>query len=107
MVGSPTIMREQMDELVVCSTAPNVTLRVLPFEAKPVFTMTCMYAHFEYEDSDYSDVVNIETHAGFFLVENAEQAEKYRIYYDRLMCASLTEDASRELIRKIRDATID
>ena len=44
---------------------PHVTLRVLPFPAKPVFSMTCMYALFEYKDVGESDVVHIETHAGF------------------------------------------
>ncbi len=55
MVGSPDIMREQLDELLERSTAPNITLRVLPFTAKPAFSMTCMYALFEYKDVGESE----------------------------------------------------
>jgi len=103
-VGSADIMREQLDELVERSTDPNVTLRVLPYSAKPVFSMTCMYALFEYKDVGESDIVHIETHAGFFSVEDAGQVKKYRGYHDALMRASLPEEESRNLIRGIRDA---
>jgi transcriptional regulator with XRE-family HTH domain len=105
LVGSADIMRQQLDELVERSIAPNVTLRVLPFTAKPTFSMTCMYALFEYKDIGESDVVHIETHAGFFSVEDEGQVKKYRTYHDALMRASLTEEESRNLICKIRDDT--
>jgi transcriptional regulator with XRE-family HTH domain len=104
MVGSAGIMREQLDELIARSTDPNVTLRVLPFSAGPVFSMTCMYALFEYKDVGESDIVHIETHAGFFSVEDEGQVKKYRTYHDALLRASLTEEESRNLIRSIRDA---
>jgi len=103
LVGSADIMREQLDVLAERSTDPNVTLRVLPFSAKPVFSMTCMYALFEYKDVGESDIVHIETHAGFFSVEEASQVKTYRTHHDALMRASLTEDESRNLIRRIRD----
>lgn len=105
LVGSADIMREQLDELLERSTEPNVSLRVLPFSAKPVFSMTCMYALFEYKDVGESDIVHIETHAGFFSVEDAAQVKKYRSSHDALMRASLTEEESRDLVRRIRDDT--
>jgi len=104
LVGSADIMRDQLDQLIERSAAPNVTLRVLPFSARPVFSMTCMYALFEYKDVGESDIVHIETHAGFFSVEDAGQVKKYRSYHDALMRASLPEEDSRNLIRSIRDA---
>jgi transcriptional regulator with XRE-family HTH domain len=104
VVGSPAIMREQLDELAEWSAAPNVSLRVLPFTARPVFSMTCMYAHFEYKDAGESDIVHIETHAGFFSVEDTDEVKKYRAAHDTMMQASLTEEASRDLICKIRDS---
>lgn len=103
VVGSPDIMREQLDALTEGSTLPNVRLRVLPFTAPPTFSMTCMYALFEYQDAAESDVVHIETHAGFFSVENAEQVAEYRAAHAALVSAALSEDDSRELIRSIRD----
>lgn len=103
VVGSRSIMRAQLDHLLERSAAPNVDLRVLPFTAKPTFSMTCMWAYFEYEDVGESDIVHVETHAGFFSVGNAEQVKKYRASHGALMAASLNEKDSRELIHSVRE----
>jgi transcriptional regulator with XRE-family HTH domain len=104
-VGSPKILRDQLDALLERSEAPNVDLHVLPFSASPVFTMTCMYAYFEYEGDNNleQDVVHIETHAGFASIEDPERVADYRKWHDALVKASLTADASRALIRSIRN----
>ena len=96
-------MREQLDELAERSADSNVSLHVLPFTARPAFSMTCMYAHFEYRDTGESDIVHVETHAGYFSVEDAGEVSRYRSAHDALVRASLTEEASRELICNIRD----
>lgn len=102
-VGSPQILRDQLDALVEQSEAPNVSLHVLPFQAGPVFTMTCMYAYFEYQDADREqDVVHIETHAGYWSIENTDKVAEYRKAHDALVKASLSEDASRSRIRSVR-----
>jgi transcriptional regulator with XRE-family HTH domain len=106
-VGSPKVLRDQLDALIERSKAPNVSLHVLPFSASPVFTMTCMYAYFEYRgDNDLElDVVHVETHAGFLSVEDPVRVADYRKWHDALVEASLTEDESRNLIRSVRDDT--
>jgi transcriptional regulator with XRE-family HTH domain len=106
VVGSPDIMRQQLDELVKRSAARNISLRVLPFTAKPTFSMTCMYAYFEYKDAGESDIVHIETHAGFFTVEDPGEVRKYRAAHDDLMRASLSERESLDLIHQIRAAPV-
>jgi transcriptional regulator with XRE-family HTH domain len=104
-VGSPEILRDQLDALVERSKASNVRLHVLPFSADPVFTMTCMYAYFEYQDSGglSQDVVQLETPIGFIRIDKPEQVADYRKWHDALVDASLSEDDSRALIRSIRD----
>lgn len=103
-VGSPKIMRDQLDALIEESKASNVSLHVLPFEATPVFTMTCMYAYFEYEGVGMEqDVVHIETHAGYWSIEDPGKVAEYRKAHDALVRASLSVADSRTLIRTIRD----
>ncbi len=106
-VGSPEILQDQLDALVERSKAPNVSLHILPFSASPVFAMTCMYAYFEYEGDNNleQDVVHIETHAGFVSIEDLDRVADYRKWHDALVEASLNEDASRHLIRSIREDT--
>lgn len=103
IIGSPGIMHEQLNALLEQSERTNVDLRVLPFTAKPMFSMTCMWAYFQYEGSGESDIVHIETHAGFFSVGDAEQVRKYRAAHNDLMNASLTREDSLALIRSVSD----
>lgn len=106
-VGRPEILTAQLDALLERSDAENVTLRVLPFLAMPVLTMTCMYAYFEYQGDNVleQDVVHIETHAGFRSIENPDRVAEYRKAHDALVEASLSEDDSRALIRSRRKRT--
>jgi transcriptional regulator with XRE-family HTH domain len=106
-VGSPQILRDQLDALIERSTAPNVSLYVLPFTAKPVLTMTCMYAYFEYQNDLEQDVVHIETHAGFVEIGDPDKVAEYRKAHDALVNASLSEDDSRTFIRSVRDSVPD
>jgi len=102
-VGSAQILQDQLDVLVERSMAPNVSLHVFPFGAKPVFTMTCMYAYFEYQNGALQqDVVHIETHAGYWSIEDPDKVAEYRKAHDALVKASLSEDESRDLIRSVR-----
>ncbi len=107
-VGSPQILQDQLDALIERSEASNISLHVLPFEAPLVLTMTCMYAYFEYQNADQEqDVVHIETHAGYWSIEDPPKVAKYRKAHNDLIEASLSEDASRALIRSIRDGMRD
>jgi hypothetical protein len=106
-VGSPETLRDQLNALIERTAAPNIRLHVLPFSAGPIFTMTCMYAYFEYQDDSglEQDLVHIETHAGFVSIEDPHRVADYRKWHSALVDASLTEDDSRDLIRSIRDET--
>src|ERR1700750_2441403 len=87
-------------------TKENVSLYVFPFSAKPVFTMTCMYAYFEYQDPENleQDLVQIETQAGFWTIDDPIRVADYRKAHDNLIESSLSEDDSRALIRSILDS---
>ena len=104
VVGSPQILRDQLDELVVRSHEPNVSLHVFPFSTKPAPTMTCMYAIFEYQDDLEQDLVQIETQAGFWTIDNPDRVAEYKKAHENLVAFSLSEDDSRTLIRSIRDS---
>jgi transcriptional regulator with XRE-family HTH domain len=111
VVGSPQILRDQLDALLERLDPPdsrrpdNIRLHVLPFSARPVRTMTCMYAYFEYLDPEdlEQDVVNIETHAGFLSIEDTKRVAEYRKWHEELVRAALDQDESLKLIRAVRN----
>ncbi|WP_199430920.1 helix-turn-helix domain-containing protein [Qaidamihabitans albus] len=102
LVGSPEIMRAQLDHLVERSTAPNIELRIFPFSAPPLMTFTCMYAIFEFEEDSDSGLVHIENHAGFRGLGSPEETAEYRRYHEDLRGHSLTPDESRALINTVK-----
>jgi len=104
LVGSPEIMRDQLSNLLDRSHDSNVSLHVFPFSAKPVFTMTCMYAYFEYQDPQdlEQDLVQIETQAGFLTIDNPAGVADYKKAHESLVAAALDENESRVLIESIR-----
>lgn len=104
VVGSPQVLRDQLDELVVRSHEDNVSLHVFPFSAKPAPTMTCMYAIFEYQDDLEQDLMQIETQAGFWTIDTPDRVAEYKKAHENLVAFSLSEDDSRSLIRSIRDS---
>ncbi|MEU3273901.1 helix-turn-helix transcriptional regulator [Saccharomonospora sp. NPDC006951] len=103
LVGSPQIMRAQLDHLIECSTRPNIELRVFPFSSQPLFTLTCMYAYFEFSEEIDRDVVHIETHAGIRHIERPKAVERYREYHDSLYRNSLSPEETRALIRAVKN----
>jgi transcriptional regulator with XRE-family HTH domain len=104
VVGSTTIMREQLRALDASFERANIDLRILPFSAPPTFTSTCMFAYFEFGDALDRDVVHVETHAGFRYIESTEQVAQYRRHYDDLMRRALPPIASRQLLRSAAQA---
>lgn len=101
LVGSEAIMREQLAQLVERSTEPNVELRILPFNTAPLFTITCMYGHFEFSDELDRDVVWVESHAGSRTIETERTVKEYRAHHDALREAALPPDETRALIREV------
>jgi transcriptional regulator with XRE-family HTH domain len=104
VVGSPQVLRDQLGELLTRSREDNVSLHVFPFSAKPAFTMTCMYAIFEYRDDLEQDLVQIETQAGFWAIDDPDRVAEYKKAHENLVAFALSQDDSRELIRDIRDS---
>jgi transcriptional regulator with XRE-family HTH domain len=99
VVGDANILSQQLEAIEQSLERPNVEFRILPFSASPPFTATCMYTYFEFGDALDRDVVHIETHAGYRLLETTESLAQYRRYFDELLRRSLTPQASRDLIR--------
>lgn len=101
LVGSAEIMRDQLDALIERSTAPNIELRIFPFEAPPLFSFSCRYAHFEFASDTDNEIVHIEHH-GFDKAGSAEMARQYKGHHEALRRHSLSPQESRALIEKVK-----
>ncbi len=99
-VGSPDVMRGQLEALLKSATLPNVELRVLPMNAEAHKMNTCTWSYFVFsEDTLDRDVVQVESHAGFLHIERPEQVKRYNRAFEDLIRRSLSVEDSCELIR--------
>ena len=101
IVGSPTIMIEQLDALIERSSEPNVDLRIFPFSAPPAFVIAGSFAIFEFDEDAQRDTVSIETHAGFRHIETSTAVTSYQQHFQQLQDRCLDRKASRALIKSI------
>lgn len=103
LVGSVPIMREQLDALAGRPKAPGVHLHVLPFSARPAFSMTARYFYFGYDAANgvRRDVVHLDTHGGFLTIDDPDRVAQYRAAHDALVAASLTESQTRDFVRSV------
>jgi len=103
LVGSAQIMREQLDALAGRPIAPGVHTHVLPFTARPAFSMTARYFYFGYDavNGARRDVVHLDTHGGYLTIDEPERVAQYRAAHEALVEASLTESQSRDFVRSV------
>lgn len=101
-VGSPSIMRDQLEALLKFVMLPNVEIRVLPGSSEAHTMNTCTWSYFVFsEDTFDRDVVQTESHAGFFHIERHEQVKRYDRAFEELTRRSLDIQDSCELIRSV------
>jgi transcriptional regulator with XRE-family HTH domain len=95
-VGSAEVMREQMEELVVRSRRPNITVQVIPLSAgaHPGMDSSFEILHLE----EVSDVVHVEGLVGTFFLQNAGDLVRYRRAFDQLRAIALSPRDTRTLV---------
>ncbi|MFF1686478.1 MULTISPECIES: helix-turn-helix domain-containing protein [unclassified Streptomyces] len=101
VVGSRTVMREQLEHLVEQSQLPHVTVQVIPFDMGAHPGLNGQYAILEFPDAADSSVVYIEGVTSDLYLEKANDVQKYSVMYEHLRAQALNVDQSRQFIAKI------
>ncbi|MEU6666396.1 helix-turn-helix transcriptional regulator [Streptomyces sp. NPDC046727] len=101
VVGSPLVMREQLEHLIEMSQLPHVTVQVLPFEVGAHPGLNGQYAILEFADAADSSVVYLEGVTSDLYLEKAQDVQKYAVMYEHLRAQSLNVEASRQYISDV------
>ncbi len=99
-VGSPAVMRAQLDYLGVCSAWAGVTLRVLP-AAAGAHMRAGGFRLLGFDHPDDPPVVYLESAVGVLREEGAERVATVRQVFDSLSSTALTVDESRKFIEQL------
>jgi transcriptional regulator with XRE-family HTH domain len=87
-VGGPSVMAEQLGQLVEAAKRPNVTLQVVPFTSGEHAGMDSEFTILHYRDSDDPDVVYIENTGSDLYLEAPEVTRRYNKIFDHLRAAA-------------------
>lgn len=100
-LGGAEVMREQLAHLLEVGELPHIVIRVLPRSAgfHPGLTSA-----FKLLTVDGRDLVYTESSGGGRLVQDPGEVRSFEIQFNRVGAKALSEDASRELIRRVMEA---
>lgn len=99
-VGGPAVMAPQLERILEMAGLPHVTVQVMPFSAGMLRAHIGHFVLLEIPDSQGSDVVYIEGHAGETFLEGSADVDLYREVFADALQHALSPDASRDLVRR-------
>ncbi|MEU3099672.1 helix-turn-helix transcriptional regulator [Streptomyces sp. NPDC006967] len=104
VLGSPAVMREQLEHLVAMSERPNVTVQIVPLAVTNASAPAIPVTYLRFGGLDLPDVVYLEHIRSANFLEDLDETEEYRIALDRLAGEALKPRDSVELLhRTIRE----
>jgi transcriptional regulator with XRE-family HTH domain len=98
-VGSPEIVRDQLEHIVALSRLPNVTIQVLRFAAGAHIATRGGFAVLTF-DKDDPPLGNIETMAGELFLESPKEISQLDAVYDHLKTLAMSPAESIKFIKE-------
>jgi len=96
-VGHPAVMRDQLERVIEAASLPNVTIRVLPYEAGAHAALDSMFIILEFS-APVPGVIYVNGLVGQIYLEREQDVQRYRQVFDQLRALSLDPEDSIDLI---------
>lgn len=100
VLGSPAVMREQLEHLVTMAERPNVTVQIVPLDVTNASAPAIPVTYLRFGGLDLPDVVYLEHIRSANFLEDLDETEEYRITLDRLADEALRPRDSVEVLHK-------
>ncbi|MGO9079790.1 MAG: helix-turn-helix domain-containing protein [Streptosporangiaceae bacterium] len=99
-LGSPGVMRGQLEYLAEVSGRPGFTLQVVPFPGS-AYTAPGSFSILQFASPDLPDVVYVEQLTSAMYLDKKMDVVRYTAAMDKLASLSAAPAASREIIRSL------
>jgi hypothetical protein len=100
-VGGPAEMSRQLHLLAAAAQRPNITVRVIPFEAGAHMGFDCAFRLMEFgPGADIPDTVFVEHQMGHYFWDKDEHLRRFREMIDHLSTLALSPERSVEMIEE-------
>jgi transcriptional regulator with XRE-family HTH domain len=104
LVGSPSVMGEQLESLVKVAELPNIILQIVPFSAGLHPGMKGPFEVVEFDDAPDENIVFIERPGGSLISDDSKTVESYLEDFRRIAGKSLAPADSAERLRTAASA---
>jgi transcriptional regulator with XRE-family HTH domain len=104
IVGSRSIMRAQLERLLEASELPNVTVRVVPYEAGALPNANNKFIILSFSTLELPDVVFVEGLTGDLYIDRKEDTDTYNAAFRALEDLAAPPEDTRENITSILGA---
>ncbi|MFD0212122.1 helix-turn-helix domain-containing protein [Streptomyces hirsutus] len=98
-VGGPKVMSAQLEQLLITSERPNVTIQVLPFSRGAHASMFGPYVVLGFPEEAALDVVLADNPTGSMWLEREAEVGRYQELFDAARTSALSPVESRTVIR--------
>jgi Domain of unknown function (DUF5753) len=98
VVGSPAIMRAQLEQLLELSDLEAVTLRVIPYDAGALPAGNNKFIILRFALPTVSDVVFVEGLTGDLYLEDPDDVEVYNATFRTLVDLAASDARTRQII---------
>ncbi|MFD5891613.1 helix-turn-helix domain-containing protein [Streptomyces sp. NPDC060334] len=107
VVGSPDVMREQLEHLNALGAEPHVTVQVLPRTAGAHPGLSGQFSILRSADRPEAGVVYLERFTRDLYLEKPSDVQGYGVMYDHLQGQALDPDRTRRVITEAIKSYID
>ena len=107
VVGSPEIMREQLEHLDALAAEPHITVQVLPYAAGAHPGLAGQFSILRFTDGPQAGVVYLKRFTSDLYLERESDLQRFGMMYDRLQAEALSPDDTRDLIGRAVKSHID
>jgi transcriptional regulator with XRE-family HTH domain len=101
VVGSPAIMRAQLERLLELTDLPGVTLRVIPYEAGALPSNNNKFIILRFAQSTVPDVVFVEDLTRDHYIDDPNEVEIYNMTFRTLMQLATSPDITQDMIAAV------
>jgi transcriptional regulator with XRE-family HTH domain len=100
-VGSPEVMRGQLERLIDAAKLANVVLQILPFGAGAHPAMVGAFSILRFADQELPDVVYVEHLTNALYLDRRDDVNRYLHVMDRISMRAAPPDKTVDILHKI------
>jgi transcriptional regulator with XRE-family HTH domain len=97
IIGSPSVMKAQLDHIIEISSLPNVSVQVIPYDAGAYPALDSCFTILEFA-SPVPGVIYVEGLIGLVYLERPQDVERYQRIFRDMQSIAATEQESVTLI---------